>query len=250
MEGTSFEDILSSEEPEAEGGQPRDEHGRFASQETVVTQEPVEQELAPAEVTTTSEPEPGHIPIAALKDERAKRQAMEEQFRQANERLQQYESYYAQQQPGAQPEQEQDPIEFIAQQVMGRLQPQTEAQMLTMRVNVAEEFARQKWQDYDEKVELFKEAAAANPFLVEEMKRSANPAEYAYNAAQKINEARTYGTATPSREQIEAEIREKIMAEIGMKPQAPTSLIGTQSRGTRAGPAWTGPSSMGEILGR
>lgn len=251
MEGTSFDDILGDEQPEEITGQPRDDQGRFASADTGVTEE-VSQEEPQTEVPPTSEqPEQGHIPIAALKDERAKRQAIEDQYRQAAERLQQYEAYFAQQQGGQQQQEEPDPIEFIAQQVMARLQPQTEMQMLTMKVEQTEAFARQKWPDYDEKVELFKEAAAANPFLVEELKRSPNPAEYAYNAAQKMHEAKTYGTATPTREQIEAEIRQQIMAEIGVqqKPQAPTSLVNTQSRGSRGGPAWAGPASMEQILG-
>jgi hypothetical protein len=121
-----------------------------------------------------------------------------------------------------------------------------------MRVNVAEEFARQKWADYDEKVEHFKEAAKTNPFLLQELRTAANPAEYAYNAANKILEAKQYGTASPSREQLEAEIRQKIMAEIGMPPkvQAPTTLANERSTGSRSGPAWSGPTPLGDIFGR
>lgn len=242
MEGTSFSDILNDDQ-EVDAAPVVEE-----TSETVGTGATEETQ---AEVTPTSETqEQGHIPIAALKDERAKRQALEDQSRQLQERLQQYEAFFAQQQGGQQHQEDPDPIEFINQQVMARMMPQIEMQMLTMKVEQTEAFARQKWQDYDEKVELFKEAAAANPYLVEELKRSPNPAEYAYNAAQKMHEARTYGTATPTREQVEAEIREKIMAEIGMqKPQAPTSLVNTQSRGSRGGPAWAGPASMDQILG-
>lgn len=240
--GTSFDDILNgSDEEEQEVAQPEVQ----IEQETGDTQETAQEE------PPSSEAEPGHIPIAALKDERAKRQALEERFRQSEERLQQYDAYFAQQRQGAEQQEEPDPIEFITQQVMAKFAPQAELQALVTRTNVAEEFARQKWPDYDEKVELFKEAAKANPFLIQEMKGASNPAEYAYNVSQKIHEARTYGTAAPTREQIEAELREKILAESGIaRPQAPTSLVNTQSRGSRGGPAWAGPSSMEDILRR
>lgn len=253
--GTSLDDILGSNtEPQVEQqqeapAQPRDEHGRFASNATGDFQEQVNgkrdasldqlgQEAPPA-----SEQEQSHIPIAALKDERAKRQA-------AEERLQQYEAWFAQQQQVQGQQEEHDPLEIIAQQVMQRLQPQTEMQMLTMRVNVAEEIARTKWADYDEKVEHFKAAVQQNPFLLQELKAAPNPAEYAYNAAQRILEAKSYSQPGPSMEEMEAKVREKIMAEIGLnKPQAPTSLANEQSKGSRSGPAWAGPTPLNQLLG-
>lgn len=247
-QGTSLDDILNSEpveqvetQPQEAPAQPRDEQGRFASGEQAET---------PQEGPPPSEQEPSHIPFAALKDERAKRQQMEEQFRQSADRLSQYEAYFAQMQQGQQPQQEQDPLALVAQQVAQMLQPQTEMQLLTMRVNIAEEQARAKWADYDERVETFKEAAKANPFLLQELKAAANPAEYAYNAASRMIEAKQYGSPAPSREQMEAEIRQKIMAEIGMtqKPQAPVSMAQEQSRGARSGPAWSGPTPLGDIL--
>jgi len=249
--GTSWDDILSdadetASEPEALSGQPRDEQGRFAPVEQTQQEDQGDQQQ---EAPPASEPEQGHIPIAALKDERGKRQRIEEEFRQAQERLAQYEAYF-QQVNQQQPDPEQDPVEFLAQEVLNRVQPQTQQQYQVMRVQVAEQFARQKWADYDEKVETFKEEAQRNPFLWKELASAENPAEYAYNVAGNILAARTYGDAPPpSREQIEAEIREKIMAEIGMsKPAVPTSLANTQSRGARSGPAWSGPTSWGDIL--
>lgn len=253
-EGNSLDDILGdeeiAEEQEAPTGPQRDEHGRFASArqpEESEEQGEEQQEAPPA----SEQPEPGHIPIAALKDERSKRQRAEEAFLQAQERLQQYEAYF-QQQSQQQPDEEIDPIELIAQQVVSRVQPQTQQQLLAMKVEVAEQFARSRWADYDEKVETFKEEAQRNPYLWQELAKAPNPAEYAYNAAANILSARSYGSdAPPSREQIEAEIREKIMAEIGMsKPAVPSSLANAQSRGSRGGPAWSGPSPIEDILGR
>lgn len=242
----TLDDILSEEETPP--SQARDEHGRFAAQETGEQETAIEPEPQD-EVPPTSEDEPAHIPFAALKDERAKRQAIEAQQREMAERLQQYEAYFAQVNQPQQAEEDQDPLEIIAQQIMGRLQPQTEHQMFTMKVNMAEQFARQKWADYDEKVEHFKEAVQTNPFLLQELRNAENPAEYAYNAASNILAAKSYGGQAPSREQIEAELRQQIMAELNLpSAKAPTTLAGQQSRGTRAGPAWSGPTSMNDLL--
>lgn len=249
--GTSLDEIFggeqSNETEQAETiGQPRDEHGRFAPKEAG-EEEQLEQ---PQDAPPASEQEPSHIPIAALKDERTKRQQIEAERQQMAERLQQYEAYFQQLQNGGQ-EEEPDPIQLIAQQVQSALAPQYEMQMLTQKVDFAEALARQKWADYDEKVEHFKEAAKSNPFLLQELRTAANPAEYAYNVANRILEAKQYGSA-PSREDIEAEMRAKIMAELGMsnQPKAPTTLANERSVGSRSGPAWSGPTPLGDIFGR
>lgn len=248
--GTSLDDIFgdgpAEDTEQAETiGQPRDEHGRFAPKEPGEDADIEQREEGPP----PSEQEPTHIPMAALKDERTKRQQLEAERQQLAERLQQYEAYFQQVQNGGQ-EEEPDPIQLIAQQVISQLQPQQEMQMLTQKVEFAETLARQKWADYDEKVEHFKEAAKANPFLIQELRTAANPAEYAYNVANRILEAKQYGTA-PSREQIEAEMREKILAEIGIsnQPKAPTTLANERSVGARSGPGWSGPTSLGDIFG-
>lgn len=250
--GTSLDDIFGGgtpgDEEQAETiGQPRDDHGRFASKEPGEEQQeaPEAQEGTPP----SEQQEPSHIPIAALKDERTKRQQLEAERQQMAERLQQYEAYFQQLQNGGQ-EEEPDPIQLIAQQVMSQLQPQQEMQMLTQKVDFAEALARQKWADYDEKVEHFKEAAKANPFLIQELRAAANPAEYAYGVANKILEAKQY-SQQPSREDDKARMRAEIMAELGMsnQPKAPTTLADERSLGSRSGPAWAGPTPISQIFG-
>lgn len=263
--GTSLDDILNDEptvevaEPAETIGQERDEQGKFAAKD-----EPgEEQQEQPAQVEPpATEQEQSHIPMAALKDERTKRQQLEEQYRQAAERLQQYESYFQQlnayQEEQGPPDPQVDPAgyaQYVSEQArqaaQANVQQYGQQYVVQARVDVSEMMARQKWTDYDEKVQVFKEAVASNPFLVQELQNAPDPATYAYNAAAKILEARTYGSnAGPSREQLEAEIRQKIMAEIGInKPQAPTSLATERSVGSRSGPAWAGPTSLDDLLG-
>lgn len=257
---TSIDDILNDdpatriEEQSHDDGQPRDESGRFAPKDMGDNQP--EAEAQPEPVTPpVQEVEAGHIPIAALKDERAKRQQLEQQ-------LQQYEAYIqqiaAQQQPQEMPDPITDPYghaEWLAQQVraqvMQEVQQASQHQNSLSRVEVSEMLARQKFDDYDAQVEVFKQAAQENPFLINELQRAPDPASYAYQAAKRYQEAKQYGSATPSREQMEAEIRAKIMAEIGVqRPTAPNTLANERSVGARSGPTWSGPTAIGDILSR
>lgn len=247
--GNTLDDILGEEQPTEAAPQPetigpkRDEQGRFASKEPGDQAAEAPQPEAPP---ASEQSAPENVPFAALKDERAKRQELER-------RLQEYEAFFeqarnAQAQPQA-VDPEADPIAYVTAQVQQALLPQVQQQQLQTRVEVTEVLARQKWADYDEKVELFKEEAVKNPFLVREVMQAANPAEYAYNVASQIAQARQYGGQTPTREQIEAELREKIMAEIGMpQRQAPLSTANERSVAGRGGPAWSGPTPLDDIL--
>lgn len=257
--GTSLDDILNSEpteqveQPVETIDPPRDEMGRFAPKEQG-EQQPEAVEAAPdaQDAPPASEQEPSHIPVAALKDERTKRQQAETERQELAARLQQYEAYFQQlQQQAPQTDEEPDPIDALTAQIEQSVMSKVQHQHLTDKVNMTEVFARQKWADYDEKVELFKAEAQKNPFLVQQLMQAPNPAEYAYQVSEQIAVARNYGGTAPSREQLEAEIRQKIMAEIGMspKPTAPTSLASERSVGSRSGPAWSGPTALGDILG-
>lgn len=247
--GTSLDDLLNDDvaepveqELDQQDTAPRDEHGRFAPKDAGDTAE------TPQEGPPPSEPEQSHIPLAALQDERTKRQRAEDEARQTRETLAQYEAYFQQQ---AQPQPEDDPIAYVAQTVREQLAPQLQQALLEQRVQVAETMARQRWTDYDEKIEVFKAEVQRNPFLAQQLLQAPDPASYAYSVAGQIAEAQRYGgNPAPSREQIEAELREKILSEIGMSNrQAPVSLATERSTGSRSGPAWTGPASLTDILG-
>jgi len=251
MEGEEFslDDVLGNgpaEEPE-QTGQPRDEHGRFSS--TAGDMEQAEPE--PTETPPVSEEsEPTHIPFAALKDERTKRQQAEAERQAMEARLQQYNAYFNQLQNQQQPEVNDDPVALIAEQIRQQIMPDVQMQVLTARVDVAETLARQKWQDYDDKVELFKEEAQKNPFLVQQVMQATNPAEYAYNVATQIAQARGYNNSpAPSREEMMAQIREELKAEMGLSNrQAPQTLANQRSVGTRTAQVSTAPFSINDVL--
>lgn len=254
MSDTPLSEILGNDTPEPtiEASEPegpaRDEQGRFAPKGEAEAPEPTVTSAPPA-----PEPEPDRIPLSALKDERQKRQQIEAELRQ-------YQEYFSQlqQQAPQQPDPDMfaDPEGFkthlaaqLRKELMQELQPQLQQQGVMSRAEVSELLARQKYEDYDSKIEVFKEALQANPFLLTQLQQAPDPATFAYNSANKYLEAKQYGTATPSREQIEAELREKIMAELNLnRPQVPTTLATDRSVSARSGPAWTGPTQLSDIL--
>lgn len=275
MDDTSLDSILNDEPtpetPAIETPTPeqseraRDEHGRFVSASDPGDENP-EAATPPTEAAPPAAPqdaEPDRIPVAALRDERQKRQQLEEQLRQ-------YEAYFAsQQQPQPQPPAAPDPNEDfagwlnwrdqqIADQVEQRIMQRVEqygSQVETSNlVKVTQALARQRHEDYDTVVSgPFMEAVASNPMLVEHLKQAEDPAIFAYNAGKQYEQAKQFGSNAPvSREAIEAEIREKIMAELNLSstPKAPSSLASERSVGSRSGPAWSGPTAIGDILSR
>lgn len=202
--------------------------------------------------------EPGHIPLAALRDERQKRQQLEA-------RLEQYETYFSRlqqqaQQPQAMPDMHEDPGGYTAwitgqvrDHVMREVQQAGERFGSTTRAEISELLARQKFEDYDQKIEIFKQAMIENPFLIDQVRRAPDPASFAYRAAGQYLEAKQYGSPeASSRGAIEAEIRQQIMSELGLSSsasaRAPSSLASERSIGSRSGPAWSGPTALGDIL--
>lgn len=237
------------ETPEAKpetAERPRGPDGKFVPKETGVetpTAEPAAEPVTPTE-------RPNQLPqaeYAALRDERQKRQQLEARLAELEASLQ------PQPQVPAPPDMFDDPDGFAAHlraQILQELQPTLQHGQTLTRAEVSEMLARQKYEDYDDTVEVFKEALAVNPFLMNQLQQARDPATFAYNAGKQFQAAKAFGSeAPPSREQIEAELREKIMSEIGLKPQAPSTLAADRSVGSRSGPEWSGPTPLGKMLG-
>lgn len=223
---------------------PRGPDGKFIPKDTTGETQPV-----PPTEPTNQLPQAEYV---ALRDERRKRQELEERLRQFEERFTQSQ----QPKPQPAPDMFDDPDGFknhlaqtIRAELMQELQPVVQQHGTLTRAEVSEMLARQKYEDYDATVESFKEALGQNPFLMTQLQQASDPATFAYNAGKQYQQAQAYGgEAPPTREQIEAELREKIMAEIGLKPKAPSSFAGDRSVGARSGPAWAGPTPMGDLL--
>lgn len=245
------EELLTEQPEVSTEGQPRDEFGRFAPKG----------EEAPAvepDASAPPAPEPERIPIAALKDERHKRQQLEEQLRQLTEQVARF------QQPQPQPEfRLPDPVEdpegFAAFQ---------HHQVLNAKLDISEEITRTAVGD--EVVDAARDWAVSrfrdNPAFQQTVLSQRNPWGYVvkeYQQSQKMAKLADFDVgdidaflqwkqngAAGNAEQMKAQLREELMAELNLRPQVPTTLAGDRSVGSRSGPAWTGPTPVSDIFGR
>lgn len=236
-----------AESPEPETiGQPRAENGQFAAKEAkgVETPAPEPDAVVP---TATEHPLP-QAEYKALKEEKRRRQ-------EAEARIAALEAQYTQRQPQP-PEPETDfwdnPQGAIATQVqravLEALQAQKQQQTLE-RINESEAKAREAHDDYGDAFLAFQQAATANPSLIQQMTAASDPAEFAYKKGKTALELERVGSIDEllkaERVKWEAEAR----AAMPAPPALPSTTASDGSVGGRAGPAWSGPTPLGQMLG-
>lgn len=127
------------------------------------------------------------------------------------------------------------------------------------RLQTAELIARQKHQDFDEKIEEFGKILGQTPGLHAKWLSAPDPAEFAYNVGKNHLDLQAAGSMEEMRAKIEREtaarVRSEIEAELKAKAEAlardraalPPSLSDARASGT-AKHVWGGPPSMDEIL--
>jgi hypothetical protein len=259
IEDTPLSDILS-DEPQTEAitaeveieqptetqsdGPVRDEKGRFAPKGET-------DEAPPA---SPQDDEGPHVPRRALQDERSKRQQLEAELAQLR---QQYTQPPAPQQQAEQgpPDRWEDPEGYdrwlIGQATQAATSAAGEA-FQRQRIEASALEAMQRIPDYQEKIQVFEQMAAANPALMQEMIRQPNPAEYAYNMAKTQVDIQQYGGIDGlinARVQEALKAQQPNLAEVASRlPSAPPSISSDRSVGARSGPAWGGPTPLSEIL--
>lgn len=225
---------------------PRDEQGRFLPKDTG-DEKQAEPDAAPPAA------EPATVPLAAQMDERRKRQEQEQENQFLREQLAKLQ---AQKQPEQPVDFWEDPNAVIGNQVnqaVNTALQQWEQRQAQQRADQAEAAARAKYPDYDDAFEKFREQLQINPALVNDLQRSADPAEFAY---QRGKAAIDMADPDAYRAKIEAELEQKLRAKIeaellaaAPRPQSlPTTTAGQRSVGDRGGPAWAGPPPLADIL--
>ena len=224
---------------------PRDEKGRFAPKGETEGEAPPVTEAAPP---AASEVEGPTVPRKALQDERSKRQALED-------RIQQLEA--AQQQKPAEPPPSIWDDTPGWEQHFGQnvIQEAVSAASQNARLDMSEMMVRQAHPDFEDKKAAFIEAMQTTPGLQQRALQDPHPWAFAYQYVQ--NQERMQELSAVNVTDLEAKIRAEVMAELqaqapGPKPAAgvPPSLSSERNVGSRAGPAWTGPASLGDILNR
>lgn len=254
-------------------GPSRDEKGRFAPKEPQEPEESAQPETGeqapapepeaasvPPTPETQPEPEPERIPFAALKDERAKRQQLEAEIahlratlQQQAQPQQQFQTLPAQQQEA--PDMFADPEGYQAW-VMAQAEQIAYAKAVEVqrmeRVRLSNASAMQKYADYGEVIEQFKQMAQLNPMLEQTMLEQPDPADWAYKTAKTHLEVQNYGSldALVAAKVAEAQKAAIAQLEAKAKPSIPETIADARNVGQRSGPAWSGPQSLADILNR
>ena len=238
------------------GDQPRDETGKFASTEEANP----EGEAKPAEPENTATQKPEEKKenqeftekerafLAAMQEERRKRQAMEQELNTIRQQAMQT----AQQNGGQPPKTFWDDPEAALKQ----FQQQVQTVALRTRLDTSEAIARQRYQDFEQNVQFFGELMAQTPGLREQMLNSPDPAEFAYKTGKTHREYRELGSIEEYRAKVEREARAKIEAEYKQREQErqqktaelPTSLTNAPSRPAPNRAVYNGPTSLESLL--
>lgn len=208
-------------------GQPRDAEGRFAAKS-----EPTE--AAPPAV----ESEPGTVPIAALKDERAKRQAIEAELARLREQ---------QAKPAPMPSPVDDP-EGYARHVA--------EVAFNEKLNVSEMLVRKEHapEAVDEVIALFRAEAERNPAIGMRLRSELHPWDWMMKEAARIKARQEIGDDPVA---YRDRIRQELMAEMQANKPAvaasppttlPKSLAAERSVGARTSDTYAGPPPIDEIV--
>lgn len=248
-ESTSLDSLLNDEPAEAVEAAPvieqpaepappsegpvRDQSGRFAAKETGVD-EPV----PPTDRLPQDE-------YKAIREEREKRQQLQSELEALRNTVQQLQQP---QEPPAPP-----PSVWDDEQAWGGHLVNTAVQQATLNatLNMSEMMTRQANPDFDDMKAKFLELASTNPALGQQALADPNPWNKAYQIAKNAAAVEEMGAVDLA--DLEAKMRERIMAEMqanvpAQPMMAPPSLTGERNVGARSGPAWSGPKSIQDML--
>lgn len=195
--------------------------------------EPVEEGGAP----TAPQKVETHVPLSALEAERKARQDHKGRADRLEGELAALREQVGR--PVTQPQQV-DPLQSMQQQIINE------------RFNTSEMLVRSQFQDADEKVNVFMEAARANPALAAALQTQRHPWKFAYDEGKRMLMQKEFGDDPSAyREKLKAEL----LAELqGSQPapalKVPASINGARSVAPRSAPAFTGPTPLDEMFKR
>jgi hypothetical protein len=177
--------------------------------------EPVEQQEAPVEVAPEIKPEPAHVPITALMDERDKRKAAEAKLA----------TFEQQPAPVQIPDQFEDPEGYTA-----AIQDQFEQRLYGQTLAISERFAVQQYgkETTDAALEWGRAKCAADPYFNAQVRQSSDPAGFAVQEYQRDQIA---SQVTPDDYQ-KFKAWQAAQAEITPQPVTPSPPIPARSIGS------------------
>lgn len=252
----SLDDILDgNDEPEAEAveakaeaaeqteGQPRDESGKFASKGVEPQQELPEAEAVPPTADKLPPEE-----YKAIREERQKRQELEAQLQALRQEIQQQQP----KEPPAPPVSIWEDDQAWQQQFGGQVVSQA-VQQATYQSKLAtsEIMARQAFEDFGDTWEPMNAWLTQNPSVAQQAASDPHPWGFAYRAYKNQQTMQELGATDV--DTLRAKLREELLAEmqasLPAQPSIPPSLSTKRSVASRTGPAWSGPTPLGDLIG-
>lgn len=211
------------------------------------------------EVAEDVQDEAHTVPVAALQDERAKRQALEEQFQALQAQV---EAQAAAFDKPAEPEQPLVPegldyfgepdkaLAAVAENLNERFQSQLNEMQMQNALQLSEAVARAKYDDFEQQVEAFRAEVRKDPTLVAQAQAHADPAEFIYRTGLRSAELAPFdGDLKKYREKVIADFtkEQEAKAAEAQRKKVPKSLT---KDGAVAGSTPAGPKSLNEIFKR
>lgn len=196
------EDVTETETEDAKGEEETDKEAseKEESESDEKKDEPPSSEDKDAQESDSDKT----VPRAALQDERRKRQELERQYQDLQARIANNQA----------PTDEQrkdfwdDPEGYIQ-----NIQQQTQSQVFATKLEISESMARDRWEDFDERFETFKELAQKRPSLVQEAYADPNPGKFVYETAKEHERLREIGDVTEYKEKLEKDFDRRVKEE-------------------------------------
>lgn len=161
-----------------------------------------------AEPEEKKEEEGASVPLTALKDERSKRQSLEEELATAKQELAKHT-----QRSGDVPDPESDPIGY--QEFM---KDEAKVKVMNDRITLSAQYLSDVKDDYKEMEDVFLNMANRDPKLFDRMNASKNPALFAYKTGKSEHDKAEAANVTKA-EELKASIRADLMKEFNIKAE-------------------------------
>lgn len=198
-----FEDKPEKDSKVADGE--TEESAKAETKETESNKTEPEEKTGKEAETTSAEEKP--VPLKALTEERRKRQ-------EAEKRAEELEAKLNKEIPE---EKIPDPVED-PEGYKNHMEDRRHLDALKVKVSLSRDIMLDAKPDYADKEEIFVALARKNPFLVQQMNASANPAKFAYQTA--VEHLDTEKLRDPKyKETLKEEIRQQVLAELQKKPE-------------------------------
>ena len=182
------------------------------------------------------------VPLAALMDERDKRQTFEKENAALREQLQANNDEAAE---------DLDPFEDFE----GAFNAKANSLLQTVDsrfIDLTANLARSQHKDYDEMEAAFLSEAKTNPTLLEQMRTNSNPAEFAYQHAKSKTELEEAGDIDALKAKIRAEVEAELLGKSNKekddRESVPDSLSDARSAGKTVGKTPGGPVPLDSVF--